>query len=1096
MSGSSRSTSLISGDLVTFGESDVITNLGSVYAQRGRSYWKQGAVLNMECNSDFSQIRARVSGSRRTPYSVSISLHWNGFKWRIDGECSCPVGFNCKHVAAALLSAINGSKQNSQYTNALSPKLASWLRELEGALSPPPEVIPKTGGQVLLYLIKVSEWQNNPSPQVSLYVTKRLKSGGYAAGREKDFSAYSITSLNCLTAEDYEIASLIMSGSHYSHYGSFHDGSLPRSAEIVDSLLKKLIATGRCHFQSVKSASLQHGEPRQAQIVWTPLVDGRQAPQIKIDGDATILWSSSPWFVDQKTSTAGPLVLPVPFKVAEVILAAPHLSANEASKVYGALTELKSNLPIPLPKTEKEFEVRKIAPKTLLKLSSLPDKIFQAGMLTKADLSFDYGEFKFTQKQSLIEFEESGKTVIVKPDRVAEERAVQELNKLGLVRANSHSGSTNQFTVEGDEKRGWLRFAGGIDNLRALNWTVDVDSSFAFNAVEFDGEWQYDVEEDDSAGWFNLDLGIEFEGSRLSLLPIIVSALKELRDPSRELSTLNVGGKFYAKMQDGRLLGLPFERVEKILKILIDLYDSEGGKSRISLAQALDLAAVNESILEGCRRLKEIATRLKNFNGITQAQQPAGLGTELRSYQKEGFAWLQFLSEFDLGGVLADDMGLGKTVQAIAHILAEKQKGKLKDSPFLIVCPTSVVPNWISELERFAPKLKTTLLHGNKRTEHFKRIKKSDVVITSYALLTIDVNELKKHRWRGVVMDEAQYIKNPATKMAQSACSLKADHRICLTGTPVQNHLGELWSQFHFLNPGMLGNPKRFSELFRVPIERQGNMDRQKLLASRIKPFMIRRTKLEVETDLPPKTIIVKPTELDGPQRDLYELIRVSMHKKIQDEIASKGLSRSQITILEALLKLRQVCCDPRLVKLDQAKSVTVSAKLTLLTDMLSELVSEGRRVLLFSQFTSMLDLIEPELNRLRIPFVQIRGDTTDRTTPVKRFQSGDVPVFLLSLKAGGTGLNLTAADTVIHYDPWWNPAVEDQATDRAYRIGQDKPVFVYKLIASGTIEDRMLELQERKRKIADSIFDSETAASIKFNEKDLEYLFQPIGLS
>jgi SNF2 family DNA or RNA helicase len=439
-------------------------------------------------------------------------------------------------------------------------------------------------------------------------------------------------------------------------------------------------------------------------------------------------------------------------------------------------------------------------------------------------------------------------------------------------------------------------------------------------------------------------------------------------------------------------------------------------------------------------------------------------------------------------------MGLGKTVQTIAHILAEKQNGKVKNKPFLIVCPTSVVPNWLSELTKFAPSLNTLILHGTKRTEQFQKVKKSDVVLTSYALLAKDIAELKTYSWRGVVMDEAQYIKNPATKMSQSAYLLKADHRICLTGTPVENHLGELWSQFHFLNPGMLGSAKRFSDLFRVPIERQGNMERQKLLSSRIRPFMIRRTKVEVEKDLPPKTVILKPTELEGAQRDLYELIRVSMHQKVRDEIANKGLSRSQITILEALLKLRQACCDPRLVKIDKARSVTVSAKLEMLTEMLSELVSEGRKVLLFSQFTSMLDLIEPELSKLRIPFVQIRGDTTDRTTPVKRFQAGDVPVFLLSLKAGGTGLNLTAADTVIHYDPWWNPAVEDQATDRAYRIGQDKPVFVYKLIASGTIEERMLELQERKRKIASSIYDPETAGSLKFNENDLEFLFQPIG--
>jgi SNF2 family DNA or RNA helicase len=1088
MSGTLKSTSLLSGDLVTLGESDLGASLGPTYLMRGHAYWKHGAVLKTECNSDFSQIQARVQGSRRTPYAVAIELHWTGSKWRIDGDCSCPVGFNCKHVAAVLLSVINGGEIN--FANMLSPRLAHWLRDLEGALAPPPEV--KTGQQVVLYLLKVMERQNPPRPRVSLYVTKKLKSGYFGAGREKDFSMFSGRGLDCLTEDDYEIANLLLSNSRYDSW--YDDGYLPQAGEVFDSLLKRLIHTGRCHFQHAKNPPLQFGDSKHAQIIWQPTPDGRQAPQLQVDGNATIMWGEKPWYVDQQAGLAGPLVLPMPFKVAEVMLAAPPLSANDVSKVYGALSEFQSRLAIPLPKTEKEFELRKIAPTVHLKLSSEPKPYFQKTMQTKADLSFDYGQYHFPPNQSHIEIDEGGKTVVLKPDREAEQDSIQKLHNLGLIQISSPAESAKQFDVRGDDERlGWIQFSENIDKLRELNWQVDIDSSFVFNAVSYDGEWQYDVEED-STGWFNLDLGIEFEGSRISLLPIIVAALQELRNPKLELSTLNVNGKFFVKMTDGRLLGLPFERVEKILSVLIDLYDREGGASRISLAQALDLAAVNESILEGCRRLKEIATRLKNFTGIADVKEPADLLTELRTYQKTGFSWLQFIAEFDLGGVLADDMGLGKTVQTIAHMLAEKQDGKLTNSQFLIVCPTSVVPNWISELNRFAPKLRTTLLHGNRRAENFQHIKTSDVVITSYALLTRDLEQLKKHRWRGIIMDEAQNIKNPATKMAQSACSLEADHRICLTGTPVENHLGELWSQFHFLNPGMLGNPRVFSELFRVPIERQGNMGRQKLLASRIKPFMIRRTKLEVEKDLPPKTIIVKPTELEGHQRDLYELIRVSMHKKVQNEIASKGLARSQIAILEALLRLRQVCCDPRLVKLDKAKSVTGSSKLNALTDMLSELVAAGRKVLLFSQFTSMLDLIEPELNRLRLPFVQIRGDTKDRTTPVKRFQAGDVPVFLLSLKAGGTGLNLTAADTVIHYDPWWNPAVEDQATDRAYRIGQDKPVFVYKLIASGTIEEKMLELQERKRKIADSIYHSDTAiSSIKFDEKDLEYLFQPI---
>jgi SNF2 family DNA or RNA helicase len=293
--------------------------------------------------------------------------------------------------------------------------------------------------------------------------------------------------------------------------------------------------------------------------------------------------------------------------------------------------------------------------------------------------------------------------------------------------------------------------------------------------------------------------------------------------------------------------------------------------------------------------------------------------------------------------------------------------------------------------------------------------------------------------------------------------------------------------------PGVLGDARTFARVFRTPIEKQGDQIKQKILAARLHPFMLRRTKEVVAAELPAKTTIIRQIELDGDQRDLYETVRLAMHEKVRKEIAAKGIANSHIIILDALLKLRQTCCDPRLVKLPSAKHVRSSAKLCVLMSMLNELVAEGKKILLFSQFTSMLDLIKAELTNDSIPFVELRGDTTDRATPVAQFQSGKVPLFLLSLKAGGTGLNLTAADTVVHYDPWWNPAVENQATDRAHRIGQNKAVFVFKLIASGTIEEKMLVLQERKKQIAQSVFDPEHAGSISFTQSDLDLLFSPI---
>jgi SNF2 family DNA or RNA helicase len=388
--------------------------------------------------------------------------------------------------------------------------------------------------------------------------------------------------------------------------------------------------------------------------------------------------------------------------------------------------------------------------------------------------------------------------------------------------------------------------------------------------------------------------------------------------------------------------------------------------------------------------------------------------------------------------------------------------------------------------------LKVLNLSGPNRYLHFADIPNFDLVVSSYALLVRDIEYLKGIHWHVVVLDEAQAIKNPDTSVASQASVLKANQKLCFTGTPIENHLGELWSQFNFLMPGMLGDYKTFNRLFRTPIEKNGDIKRRQLLSSWVKPFILRRTKVEVAPELPSKTTIIKSVELTGQQRDLYETMRLSMHTRVQEEVSAKGFKQSQIVIFDALLKLRQVCCDPRLVKSPIAASVNESAKLSECSEMVQELVEEGRRILIFSQFTSMLDLIEKELVNLQIPFVTIRGDTLDRRTPVQEFQDKKVSVFLLSLKAGGTGLNLTAADTVIHYDPWWNPAVEDQATDRAYRIGQDKPVFVFKLIASGTVEERMIELQERKRTIARGLLEDGTDSSLPISEQDLAVLFGP----
>jgi len=468
------------------------------------------------------------------------------------------------------------------------------------------------------------------------------------------------------------------------------------------------------------------------------------------------------------------------------------------------------------------------------------------------------------------------------------------------------------------------------------------------------------------------------------------------------------------------------------------------------------------------------------------------LRATLRSYQLEGLSWLQYLRQQGLGGVLADDMGLGKTLQTLAHLLLEKQSGRL-DKPALVVVPTSLLHNWQSEAARFTPDLRVLTLHGPARDTQFDAIAAHDLILTTYPLLWRDEPALQAHSYHLLILDEAQQVKNPRSRAAATLRTLQARHRLCLTGTPLENHLGELWTQFDFLLPGLLGSEKQFNQHWRHPIERGSDQRRAQLLAQRLRPFILRRRKDQVASELPPKTVITRTVAMEGAQRDLYEAVRVAMEKQVRDAINGSGLARNHIVVLDALLKLRQVCCDPRLLPGETPARAAGSAKLDLLREMLPAMVEEGRRILLFSQFTGMLALIGQALRELSLPYVQLTGDTQDRVTPVQRFMQGEVPVFLISLKAGGVGLNLTAADTVIHFDPWWNPAAENQATDRAHRIGQDQPVFVYKLITAGSVEERIAELQQRKADLADAILEGSGGTGPRFDAADLEALLSPL---
>ena len=834
--------------------------------------------------------------------------------------------------------------------------------------------------------------------------------------------------------------------------------------------------------------------------------DGNHSLKLRVDSPNTIcVFAGSYFYIDRGQGLIGAVQSNLPSKQLSAILSGPPLTLADASVVSELLKSKGVKLELPCP-VSPQTEPNEKTPVVCLRLKSLTLAHPFSGpeSCCVAVLSFDYGDWNFGSKRAnhLKALNDSVPYARKRSDtfeRVSIERLknsglhiAEPLNKQAL----PPGSIVARFQVQ--QEKQWRNFlANFVPVLRTEGWRIDIEQSFSFReTVYVDSPIRGRLDEK-GREWFSLKLDIDVDGQSLPLLPILSSALSNLAECNETtLQTLNVEGRFIVPLPDGRSLSLPYERVKAIILALVDLFDGQVSEEAIPISklQAIDLISnlpTDAAYLIASEKLCKLAGDASELHNLQSVQCPSSLKANLRDYQLDGLKWLQFLSANELGGILADDMGLGKTLQTLAHILLEKESGRVS-KPCLIICPTSVVPNWISEVQKFAPHLNVVNLSGSDRSSRFQLIPEADLVISSYALLLRDSHTLVETDWEIVVLDEAQAIKNSGTSVANEARLLQARQKLCLTGTPIENHLGELWALFNFIMPGALGEQKAFTQQFRTPIEKNADKHRQQLLSRIVKPFILRRTKSEVAKELPPKTIIVKPIELTGQQRDLYETVRLTMHEKVQQEISEKGLNNSQLVIFDALLKLRQVCCHPGLLSIPAAALVTESAKLRQLNEMLSQLVEEGRKILVFSQFTSMLDVIEGELDRLEIPFVTIRGDTKDRRTPVEKFQNGEVPVFLLSLRAGGTGLNLTAADTVIHYDPWWNPAVEDQATDRAYRIGQDKAVFVFKLIAAGTVEERMVELQERKRRIAAGLFDSEIG-SLPIDERQLAMLFNPI---
>ena len=1116
--------------------------------------WAKGTALylgndilsaRMAPDADGWLIQAQVEGSLSTPYQVTAHLRvsdaGNLQAWR--STCSCPVGRMCKHGAAVgIHAAMQGLSMTDDAhddvdSDALErqdqirlerarrqaeDQVRDWLLRLETVDAPTGFSFPGASNEHFLYCLTLASVGHRP--EFHLTVKRALFKQNGEWGKPKKVTSQPNASdpiwRTCALGEQ-GVFDLMKACPATNSFGSYGFQSAVKLQGVVAGLLLRLCAsTGRLMWENDKTlqALVWSDETVTFSASWRSVpAQGHQAAGLKLEMQTSQAgaWhglNDPPLYVNPETGTCGLLdTQGMSSEQLMLLTQAPVVPEPVALKFQQKFVDVMGVLPLP-PVIQTLPEIRGVVPVAVLQLSPVAPRLRSEQGLFQAELKFAYGDcigfWPHQQARVVVGQGAQARMLLRDPGgeleiwALLEDRGFQRLRDNVLAMPGPSGQALWLDWLETDFES--LRDA-GIDVRRddGLNHWLRLAEDVQ---VRLSAEGDEGAE--DTSPWFDLSLGMNIDGQRINILPWVPEILKAMARAGASASDLGdmdsdrVPDHLYLlDLQGPGYVKLPTAQIKPWLSMLMELHgerghDWDGDALRLSRLDALRTAASlgQGAVWQGAQSLLALVQQMRDTAALTEVPPPQGLQATLRPYQQQGLNWLQFLRQHRLAGILADDMGLGKTLQTLAHILTEKQAGRLTQ-PALIVAPVSLLGNWQREAARFCPELTTHIHHGLSRHETSQELCQFDVVITAYSLLSRDREMWLQVPWHLLVLDEAQNIKNAQTNAAQVVSEIPALHRLCLSGTPIENHLGELWSQFHFLMPGFLGSHRRFTELFRNPIERQGSTEKMAQLRARVTPFMLRRTKDLVASELPPKIETMMPVPLEGQQADLYETIRLGMEKTVRDALSTQGLGKSQITILDALLKLRQVCCDPRLLKLSAAAQVKESAKLSQLLDMLPEMVAEGRRILLFSQFTQMLGLIEEALPALGIPWVKLTGQSKNRDTIIDKFTSGQVPLFLISLKAGGVGLNLPQADTVIHYDPWWNPAVENQATDRAHRIGQTRNVWVVKLVAQGTIEERMLALQERKAQLAQDMYSGALQRKEPlFGESDLNELLKPLG--
>jgi len=1056
-----------------FDEATVKRMVSSTTWQRGSRYYLEGRVELLPVDQPFEVARARVKGSGRKHYTTSVFILDNG---ELEGECSCPVEHDCKHAVATALEWLEvaenqGIDDSGMYpaewelVEQASSDWQAWFADMPESEGTDSSAELQRKNYYLLYSLSLDAQGN---PVISLRKGYLKLDGGWSQIKPFQPDVYGLSWNPPSFLLPVDIA--ILKGVLHSRK---QRGAICLEGAAGAETLALMLTTGRLTWQD-DLTPLHTSAERSLQWQWQAFEDHSVlCPSVQGLQQVAILDLSPLYYYDPAQNGVGLLTSELPVAQCQHLFRMPPVPASKLPVVALQLRQIFDEQYLPLPVEPDMKEASTPVPRVRLMVVVNEYGARFPGLLA----SFDYGDCHVVPdydcmlvEGQVLHLQMDDQLWAIRRDLPEELKQLQRLQAVGMELHESLLGQSDIWMPCADHGR-----AAALDIWQSLldehlpawqqeGWQVDIDPDYTF---KLDRSQVIVNLNDGDSGWFDFALRLPV-GERMLGTQQLVEGWLEGGQPDQ----------LALAMEDG-WVQVDTRPLQPLFNLLLELYQQEQLDGPVSLppfqaAQLTDVAL--DSLDERSAPLtRQLIQQLKDFKGLEAVPAPEGLQATLRDYQQQGLNWLCFLQQYGFGGILADDMGLGKTLQALTLLLHIKQSGQAGEpgakAPAMVLAPTSLMGNWVREAEQFAPQLKVCLIHGPNRAEQFSRLSDSDLVITSYPLLLRDFEQYAEVNFSVLILDEAQAIKNPNSRTAQQVRKLSSAMRLCLTGTPLENHLGELWSLMDFVLPGLLGGQKQFQQRWRKPIEQEGETERQQALGQLVAPFMLRRTKAEVVAELPPKSEIVKYVELAGKQRELYEAIRLSMEKRIRELVASQGMARSHIEFLDALLKLRQACIDPRLVKLEQAQGITQSAKLDWLTETLPEMVEEGRRLLIFSQFTQLLGLVEPILKQHKIGYSKLTGQTRKRQQAIDAFQQGDVPVFLISLKAGGSGLNLTAADTVIHLDPWWNPAVEQQATDRAYRIGQDKPVFVYKLVTADTVEERILQLQQQKQALADSLF-------------------------